>query len=66
LIEENNLYRLYYSCENSKEYHEYELQFFEVNFEYVPAIRELIVRYPRYIKVEDLPIDDLDKKVIYQ
>ncbi|XP_011505561.1 PREDICTED: bifunctional lysine-specific demethylase and histidyl-hydroxylase NO66 [Ceratosolen solmsi marchali] len=63
LIEENGVYQLYYSSENSKTYHEYELQFFEINLEFVPAIKELIVQFPKYIRVEDLPIGDLDKKI---
>ena len=63
LIEENGEFNLYYSCENSNEYHEYELQFLEVDLEFVPAIKKLIKKYPKYIKVADLPLTELDKKV---
>ncbi|XP_012135363.1 bifunctional lysine-specific demethylase and histidyl-hydroxylase NO66 isoform X2 [Megachile rotundata] len=57
LIQEDEAYRIYYSTENSKEYHEYEPQFLEVGDEFVPAIREIILRYPEFVRVEDLPID---------
>ena len=64
LVEEDDTYRIYYSCENSKEYHEYELQFLEVDAEFIPAIKMIIKKYPQYVRVEDLPINDLDKKVL--
>lgn len=63
LVEENGIYQLYYSCENSKEYHEFEPQFLEVDLELAPAIKEIINKYPEYVRVEDLPIKDLDKKI---
>ncbi|KOC60423.1 Lysine-specific demethylase NO66 [Habropoda laboriosa] len=63
LIEEDETFRMYYSTENSKEYHEFELQFLDVSQEFVPAIREIILRYPEFIRVEDLPIDGEDNKV---
>ncbi|XP_014476290.1 PREDICTED: bifunctional lysine-specific demethylase and histidyl-hydroxylase NO66 [Dinoponera quadriceps] len=61
--EEDGAYRIYYSTENSKEYHEYELQFVEVDEEFVPAVREIIRCYPRFIRVSDLPIDYDDYKI---
>ncbi|OXU22966.1 hypothetical protein TSAR_011739, partial [Trichomalopsis sarcophagae] len=64
LIEESEQFRLYYSHDNSKEYHEYEPQFLEVDSEFVPAIKVLFNNYPQYIRVEDLPLNGLDKKVI--
>lgn len=63
LIAENEAFRIYYSTENSKEYHEYEPQFLEVGDEFVPAIEEIIRRYPEFIRVEDLPIDGEDNKI---
>lgn len=63
LIKEDETFRIYYSSENSKEYHEYEPQFLEVGEEFVPAIRDMILRYPDFIRVEDLPIDSEDNKV---
>ncbi|XP_076246634.1 bifunctional lysine-specific demethylase and histidyl-hydroxylase NO66 [Calliopsis andreniformis] len=63
LIKEDHTFKLYYSTENSKEYHEYEPQYLEVNEEFIPAIREIILRYPEFIRVEDLPIDGEDNKI---
>ncbi|XP_043285278.1 bifunctional lysine-specific demethylase and histidyl-hydroxylase NO66 isoform X2 [Venturia canescens] len=63
LVEEEVCMRIYYSTENSKEYHEYELQFLEVEKKLAPAIHEIIKRYPDFIKVEDLPIEGEDNKV---
>ncbi|XP_043528860.1 ribosomal oxygenase 1 isoform X1 [Frieseomelitta varia] len=63
LIKENETFRIYYSTENSKEYHEYEPQFLEVGEEFIPAIQDMILRYPEFIRVEDLPIDGEDNKV---
>ncbi|XP_060823443.1 ribosomal oxygenase 1 [Bombus pascuorum] len=63
LIKEDETFRIYYSSENSKEYHEYEPQFLEVGEEFVPAIRDMIMRYPDFIRVEDLPIESEDNKI---
>ncbi|CAD6234126.1 GSCOCG00007578001-RA-CDS [Cotesia congregata] len=63
LVEEDNCFKLYYSSENSKEYHEYEQQFLEVGENLVPAIKKIILMYPEFIKVDDLPIDGEDNKV---
>ncbi|XP_066583682.1 ribosomal oxygenase 1 [Prorops nasuta] len=63
LVEEAGTYKLYYSTENTKEYHEYEPQFLEVEKEFVPAIKEIITHYPEYISVEDLPIEGEDNKI---
>lgn len=63
LVEEEDTFKIYYSCENSKEYHEYEPQFLEVGSEFLPAVKEIILRYPEYIRVEDLPIKGEDNKI---
>lgn len=63
LVEESDAFRIYHSCENSKEYHEYEPQFLELGEEFVPAVKEIIHRYPEFIRVEDLPIDAEDDKI---
>ena len=62
-MEEEDAVKIYYSTENSREYHEYEPQFFEIDRHLVPAIREIILQYPNYIKVEDLPTSDIDVDV---
>lgn len=63
LIEEDGMFRMYYSTENSKEYHEFEPQFLDVSKEFVPAIQEIILRYPEFIRVEDLPVDGEENKI---
>ncbi|CAB0038172.1 unnamed protein product [Trichogramma brassicae] len=63
LVREEGVHKLYYSSENSKEYHEYDIQFVEVDEEFVPAIKKLITVYPQFIKVDHLPIKDIVKKV---
>lgn len=63
LVEEDNSYRIYYSTDNSKEYHGNPLQYLEVTEEFVPALKKIIRSYPAYICVKDLPIDNADKQV---
>lgn len=63
LIKEDESFKIYYSSENSKEYHEYESQFLEVSEEFIPAIRKMILQYPNFIRVEDLPINGEDNKI---
>lgn len=63
MIKEADTFRIHYSSENSKEYHEYEPQYLDVSQEFVPAIREMILRYPEFIRVDDLPVDGEDNKV---
>lgn len=62
---EDNTYKLFYSTENSKVYHEYELQYLEIGEEYVPGIKMIINEFPKFVRVEDLPIDGLDLKVFF-
>ncbi|XP_058804291.1 ribosomal oxygenase 1 [Phymastichus coffea] len=63
LVKDDYAYHLYYSCDNSKEYHEYELQYLEVDEEFVPAIQKLYQKFPHYIRVKTLPINETDKKI---
>jgi len=62
LVHEDNSYRIYYSTDNSKEYHEYELQYLELDEEFVPSIEKIIATYPQYMKVKNLPIEKSYKK----
>lgn len=63
LVEKENIYRLYYSADNSKEYHEYEVQFLEVGKDLAPAVAKIISIYPEFIKVDELPVEGEDNKV---
>ena len=40
-----------------------ELQFLELDAETAPAIEALIEKYPKFVKVESLPIEQLDLKM---
>ncbi|XP_018337892.1 PREDICTED: bifunctional lysine-specific demethylase and histidyl-hydroxylase NO66 [Trachymyrmex septentrionalis] len=63
LIKEDKVYKIYYSTENSKEYHEYEPQYLEIDKEFVPAIKQIIEAYPDFILVKDLKIEDANIKI---
>ncbi|XP_070164345.1 ribosomal oxygenase 1 isoform X2 [Polyergus mexicanus] len=63
LIEEDGRYRIYYSTENSKQYQEYELQYLETDAEFVPGIQKIIISYPNFICVKELPIESDDIKI---
>ncbi|XP_043262741.1 ribosomal oxygenase 1 isoform X2 [Colletes gigas] len=63
LVNENNTFRVYYSSENTKEYRDYEPQFLEVGEIFVPAIKQMILQYPEFVRVEDLPIEGEDNKI---
>ena len=43
---------MYYSTENTREYHEAEEQWLEVDSDLAPAIDHLITSYPAWTKVE--------------
>ena len=55
--------KINFSVENTREYQEVEPQSMEVDSETAPAIEALIQKYPEYMKVEDLPIEQLDTKM---
>jgi len=59
LVTEDNTVRLYFSTENSREYHQVEEQFLEIGEELAPAVEFLVTSYPEYVKVEQLPVADL-------
>lgn len=64
LVEEEGKYLVYFHTENSKEYHEYEPTFMEIDEEDVIVIEKLVQSYPNYIIVNDLPIEDEERKVL--
>lgn len=57
LTKTNDGYHLYYYSDNSKEYHENELNFLEVDENSVNVIKKLIHSYPEFEKVRDLSND---------
>jgi lysine-specific demethylase/histidyl-hydroxylase NO66 len=60
LVIEDGVLRLYYSTENSLEYHGEEVQFLEMVEDAGPLVEFLIAQYPRYVKIKDLPSTDDD------
>ncbi|KAF2343663.1 hypothetical protein FHG87_025581, partial [Trinorchestia longiramus] len=59
---EGNEYRVYHSVENSREYEGREEQFVVVEGRHLPALQHLILCYPHYTAVEDLPLPTLEDK----
>lgn len=54
LINTDNVPQLYYYADNSKEYHEYELNFIELDDSAVDVAKKLIQAYPAYLTARDL------------
>ena len=65
LVEDStdNTIKIYFNVENSREYEEVEPMFLEVEQDLVPGFKALINTYPDYMKVENLPIEELDLKM---
>ena len=57
--------KLYFNVDNTREYHEIgdNPNFLEIDKETLPCITALIQAYPNYMSIEELPIDDLEKKM---
>lgn len=55
LVREEGVYRVYFYVDNSKEYHEYDVNFIEVEEEDVKCIKKLFQSYPSYLSVTELP-----------
>ena len=63
LVSEEETLRVYFHSDNSKEYHEYEPTFMEIEEDDTPVISMLVNEYPKFIAVKDLPIDDDERKL---
>merc|ERR1712211_133550 len=55
--------QLYYSTENTREFKEVEEQSLEVGIELAPAVEHLIGSYPKWTKVEELPVEQLEERM---
>merc|ERR1712013_733782 len=53
----------YYSTENTREFKEVEEQSLEVGIELAPAVEHLIGSYPKWTKVEELPVEQLEERM---
>jgi len=62
LVQEEEI-KLYYSTENTREYHETEEQWLELDSDLAPAVDHLISSFPLWTKVEDLPVEDLETRL---
>lgn len=63
VVEENSCY-IYHNLDNSKVWCEKEAQYLEVDSEVAPAIEHLIKFYPKYVTVEELPLESIEEKVM--
>ncbi|XP_034240960.1 ribosomal oxygenase 1-like isoform X2 [Thrips palmi] len=60
--EEPDCVKLYHSIENSLEYHGEEIQWIEIPVHFAPAVEHLIISYPKFTPINDLPLEnDADK-----
>ncbi|RZC05003.1 bifunctional lysine-specific demethylase and histidyl-hydroxylase NO66, partial [Asbolus verrucosus] len=57
--EVNTSPKLYYNTENSTVYHGEEEQWLELDYNMIPIIQMLQKTYPNYIKVKELPMEDV-------
>merc|ERR1719339_857273 len=63
LVAEEDSVLVYFSTENTREYHEVGEQSLEVGSDLAPAVEHLITSYPAWIKVEDLPLEELEDRM---
>ncbi|XP_041038838.1 ribosomal oxygenase 1 [Carcharodon carcharias] len=54
---------LYYTIENSRDYHKEEEKCIEIDPELADGVELLLCSYPQYIKVDSLPAGNLDDKI---
>nr|QDF21452.1 bifunctional lysine-specific demethylase and histidyl-hydroxylase NO66-like protein isoform X1 [Brachionus koreanus] len=62
VVEENSCF-VYHNLDNTKIWCEKEAQYLEVDSEVAPAIEHLIIFYPKYVTVEELPLDSIEEKI---
>lgn len=55
--------KVYHSMENSLEYHGEEIQCIEIPLHFAPAVEHLILSYPKFTPICDLPLDEDTDKV---
>lgn len=62
VVEADNV-RLYHTLENSREYHAEDPQYLELVPESAPVVEALLHAYPKYITIENLPLEEESEKV---
>lgn len=63
LVKEEDKYLIYYSTHNPNVYHAEEEKFLSIDECFVEVIKVLQCSYPEYVTIEDLPGDDIEKKI---
>lgn len=63
MLRQGNEFRIYYHADNSKEYHEIEEQFLEIDANDAPAVEVLISAYPNFITPAELLLDDDERNL---
>jgi len=63
LVTEEDSVLVYFSTENTREYHEVGEQSLEVGSDLAPAVEHLITSYPAWVKVEELPLEELEDRM---
>lgn len=63
LLRENDKNCIYYYVDNSREYHEYEPNFIEIEENDAFAVEQLIKSYPCYVTVKQLEVADEERKI---
>ncbi|XP_059504678.1 ribosomal oxygenase 1 [Stegostoma tigrinum] len=63
LCGENGSILLYYTIENSRDYHKEDEKCIEIDPELADGVELLLCSYPQYIKVDSLPAGSLDDKI---
>jgi len=63
LVTEEDSVLVYFSTENTREYQEVGEQSLEVGSDLAPAVEHLVTTYPAWVKVEDLPLEELEDRM---
>lgn len=63
MLRQGDKFLIYYHADNSKEYHEIEEQFLEIDASDAPAVEVLINAYPHCITPAELLLDDNDRNL---
>uniref|UniRef100_A0A6M2DLP5 Bifunctional lysine-specific demethylase and histidyl-hydroxylase n=1 Tax=Xenopsylla cheopis TaxID=163159 RepID=A0A6M2DLP5_XENCH len=63
LLAEENCLRIYFSIDNTTEYHEVESQYLEIDTDQAAAIEFLLAMYPDFIQIADIPMDNREEKL---
>lgn len=56
-------FRVYFNVDNSKEYHQYELNYLEISTDDISILTKLIKSYPKYIKINELSTNSVKHNI---